>query len=47
MLLLPEEQVSKFNAGDNLRKAAHKLNQITTQYGFTKSAEKTKRVAFK
>ena len=31
---------------DNLQKAAHKLNQIITEYGLTKAAEKTKSMAF-
>jgi hypothetical protein len=32
---------------DNLQKAAHKLNQIITEYGLTISVQKTKSIAFK
>ena len=32
---------------NNLQKAAHKLNQITSEYGLTISVQKTKSVAFK
>ena len=31
----------------NLQKAAHKLNQIITEYGLTISVQKTKSMAFK
>jgi len=32
---------------DNVQKAAHKLNQIITEYGLTVSVQKTKSMAFK
>ena len=32
---------------DNIQKAAHKLNQIITEYGLTISVQKTKSMAFK
>ena len=40
MLLLADTE-------DNLQKAAHKLNQIITEYGLTISVQKTKSMAFK
>ena len=46
-LLFADDQVITADTEDNLQKAAHKLNQITTEYGLTISAQKTKWVAFK
>jgi len=47
MLLFAEDQVIIAHTEGNLQKAAHKLNQIITEYGLTKSVQKTKSMAFK
>jgi hypothetical protein len=47
MLLFAYDQVIIQDTEDNLQKAAHKLNQLITEYGLTISVEKTKSVAFK
>jgi transcription initiation factor TFIIIB Brf1 subunit/transcription initiation factor TFIIB len=39
-LLFANDQVTIPNTEDNLQKAAHKLNQITTEYGLTTSVQK-------
>jgi hypothetical protein len=41
------DQVIIADTEDNLQKAAHKLNQIITEYGLTISLQKTKSMAFK
>jgi len=41
-LLFAYDQVIIADTEDNLQKAAHKLNQITTEYGLTVSVQKTK-----
>ena len=46
-LLLVDDQVIIADTEDNLQKAAHKLNQIITEYGLTISVQKTKWIAFK
>ena len=46
-LLFADDQVIKADTEDNLQKAAHKLNQIITEYGLTISVQKTKSIAFK
>jgi len=46
-LLFADEQIIIADIEDNLQKAAHKLNQIITEYGLTISVQKTKSVAFK
>jgi hypothetical protein len=46
-LLFADDQVIISNTDYNLQKAAHKLNQIITEYGLTISAQKTKSMAFK
>ena len=46
-LLIADDQVIIGDTEDNLQKAAHKLNQIITQYGLTISIQKTKSMAFK
>ena len=46
-LLFADDQVITADTEDNLQKAAHKLNQIITEYGLTISAQKTKSMAFK
>jgi transcription initiation factor TFIIIB Brf1 subunit/transcription initiation factor TFIIB len=46
-LLFAEDQVIIADTEDNLQKAAHKLNQIITEYGLTISVQKTKTMAFK
>ena len=47
MLLFADNQVIIADTEDNLQKAAHKLNQIITEYGLTISVQKTKWMAFK
>jgi len=47
MLLFEDDQVIVADTEGNLQKAAHKLNQIITEYGLTISAQKTKSMAFK
>ena len=47
MLLFADDQVIISDAEDNLQKAAHKLNQIITEYGLSISVQKTKSMAFK
>jgi len=42
-----DDQVVIADAEDNLKKAAHKLNRIITEYGLTISVQKTKSMAFK
>ena len=46
-LLFADGQVIIADTEDDLQKAAHKLNQITTEYGLNISAQKTKSMAFK
>jgi transcription initiation factor TFIIIB Brf1 subunit/transcription initiation factor TFIIB len=46
-LLFADDQVIIADTEDNLQKAAHKLNQITTERGLTISVQKTKSMAFK
>jgi hypothetical protein len=46
-LLFADDQVIIADREDNLQRAAHKLNQIITEYGLTISVQKTKSVAFK
>jgi retron-type reverse transcriptase len=46
-LLFADDQVLTSNTEDNVQKAAHELNQITTEYGSSTSVEKTKSMAFK
>jgi hypothetical protein len=46
-LLFADEQVIIADTGDNLQKAAHKLNRLITEYGLTISVQKTKSMAFK
>jgi len=46
-LLSADDQVIIPHTQDNLQKAAHKLNQIITEYGLNISVQKTKSVAFK
>jgi hypothetical protein len=41
-LLFADIQVILSNTEDNLQKAAHKLNQIITEYSLTISVQKTK-----
>ena len=45
-LLFADDQVIIADTEDNLQKAAHKLNQITTEYGLTISVQKTKSNGF-
>ena len=47
MLLFADNQVIIADTEDNLRKSAHKLNQIITEYFLTISVQKTKSMAFK
>ena len=47
MLLFVDNQVIIADTEDNLLKAAHKLNQIITEYRLIISAQKTKWMAFK
>ena len=44
--LFVDDQVIIADTEDNLQKAAHKLNQIITEYGLTISVQKTKSMAF-
>jgi transcription initiation factor TFIIIB Brf1 subunit/transcription initiation factor TFIIB len=46
-LLFADNQVTISNTEDNLQKAVHKLDQITTEYGLTTSVKKTKSMALK
>jgi len=46
-LLFADEQVIIADTEDNLQKAAHKLNQIITEYGLTMYVQKTKSMTFK
>jgi transcription initiation factor TFIIIB Brf1 subunit/transcription initiation factor TFIIB len=46
-LLFADNQVIIADTEDNIKKAAHKLNQIITKYGLTISVQKTKSMAFK
>jgi len=46
-LLFADDQVITADTEDSLQKAAHKLNQIITEYGLTISAQNTKSVPFK
>ena len=46
-LLFADNLVIIADTEDNLQKAAHKLNQIITEYGWTISVQKTKSMAFK
>ena len=41
-LLFADDQVIIADTEDNLHKAAHKLNQIITEYGLTISLQKTR-----
>jgi len=42
-----ERERERERTEDNLQKAAHKLNQIITEYGLTISVQETKSMAFK
>jgi len=44
-LLFADDQVMIADTEDNLQRAAHKLNQIITEYGLTISVQKTKSMA--
>jgi len=46
-LLFADDQAIMGDTEDKLLKAAHKLNQIITEYGLTVSVEKTKSMAFR
>ena len=46
-LLFADDQVIIADREDNLQRAAHKLNQIITEYGLTISAQKKKSMAFR
>jgi hypothetical protein len=46
-LLFADDQVIIADREDNLQRAAHKLNQIITEYGLTISVQKTKSMAFR
>ena len=46
-LLFADEQVIIADREGNLQRAAHKLNQITTEYVLTISVQKTKSMAFR
>jgi len=46
-LLFADDQVIIAEREDNLQRAAHKLNQIITEYGLTISVQKTKSMAFR
>jgi hypothetical protein len=41
-LLIAEDKIIIADTEDNLQKAAHKLNQIITEYGLTIPVQKTK-----
>ena len=45
-MLFADDQVIIADREDNLQRAVHKLNQITTEYGLTISVQKTKSMAF-
>jgi hypothetical protein len=45
-LLFADEQVIIADTEDNLRKAAHKLNRLITEYGLTISIQKIESMAF-
>jgi hypothetical protein len=45
-LLFADDQGIIADRKDNLQRAAHKLNQIITEYGLTISVQKTKSMAF-
>jgi len=47
MLLFADDQVIIPDREDNLQRAAHKLNQIITEYGLTISVQKTKSMVFR
>jgi hypothetical protein len=46
-LLFKDDQVIIADTEDNLKKAAHKLNRLITEYGLNISVQKTKSTAFK
>jgi hypothetical protein len=46
-LLFVDDQVVIADREDNLKRAAHKLNQIITEYGLTISEQKTKLIEFR
>jgi tryptophan synthase beta subunit len=46
-LLFADDQVIIADREDNLQRAAHKLNQIITEYVLTISVQKTKSMAFR
>jgi len=46
-MLFADDQVIIADTEDKLQKAAHKLNQIITEYGLTISVQKTKSMALK
>ena len=46
-LLFADDQVITADREDNLQRAAHKLNQIITEYSLTISVQKTKSMAFR
>ena len=46
MLLFADDQVIIADTEDNLQKAAHKLNQIITEFGITISVQKRKSMAW-
>jgi len=46
-MLFADDQVIIAYTEDKLQKAAHKLNQIITEYGLTISVQKTKSMALK
>ena len=46
-MLFADDQVIIADREDNLERAAHKLNQIITEYGLTISVQKTKSMAFR
>jgi hypothetical protein len=46
-LLFADDQVIISNTDGNLQKAAHKLNQIITEYGLTIFVQGAKSVVFK
>jgi hypothetical protein len=46
-LLFSDDEVITANTENNLQKAAHKLNQIITEYGLTIPVQKTRSMVFK
>ena len=46
-MLFAEDQVIIADTKDNLQKAAHKLNQIITEYGLITSVQETKSMTLK